>query len=217
MLVTKNTATARLSANLTKEGRQALFSPLEDFGTVLTADEWADLGLFPPAEKLAITTNISSTDIKAQDPEGGPDLTLATDVTDVTATYDNIPILTPDALVRALHVGSMPTAMAGALAGATISPFAPGASIMGRFILIRRHKGAGDPIFKVYWHPRFALQNNGEGDSQGKDTLQFRGPCARLLIRTSCRRSCRPTNHRWHPSARSSLCRAASSTRCWTF
>ncbi|EYB67022.1 hypothetical protein DEIPH_ctg052orf0017 [Deinococcus phoenicis] len=177
MLNAKNAATAQLSANLNKEGRQALFSPLEDFGAILTADEWADFGLFPPAEKLAINTNVTSTDIKAQDPYGGPDIILKTDVTDVTASYDNIPVLTPDTTIRALHVGSVPVALAGALAGASISPFAPGMSIQGRLIVIRRHRataGESDPLYKVYWHPRVGLQNNGEGDNQNQETLQFK-------------------------------------------
>ncbi|WP_155300958.1 hypothetical protein [Deinococcus kurensis] len=174
MITAINAATAKLADNLTREGRQVLISPLDDFGTILTADEWADMGLFPPAEKLAITTNVTSTDIKAQDPNGGPDLLLRTDVTDVTASYDNIPVLTPDDVIRALHVGSIPTALAGPLAGGTISPFAPGASIQARMIVIRRHQGGSDPLYKVYWHPRIGLQNNGEGDNQNQETLQFK-------------------------------------------
>lgn len=172
--VIKNANDAQSADNLTREGRQVLFSPLDAFGNLLTASEWADLGLFPPAEKLSITTNVTSTDIKAQDPNGGPDLLLRTDVTDVTASYDNIPVITPSTLVRALHVGSTPMATTGALAGGTISPFSPGASIVGRMVVIRRHVGGSDPLYKVYWHPRVGLQNNGEGESQGVETLQFK-------------------------------------------
>lgn len=174
-LTAKNASTSQLSDNLTREGRQVLFSPLDPFGDLLTVNDWADMGLFPPAEKLAINTNITSTDIKAQDPNGGPDLLLRTDVTDVTASYDNIPVLTPDNTIRALHVGSIPMATTGALAGGSISPFAPGASITGRMIVIRRHtQASGDPLYKVYWHPRVGLQNNGEGDNQNQETLQFK-------------------------------------------
>lgn len=180
-LVAKNSTTARQAANLTREGRQVLLSPLEAFGTILAATEWADLGLFPPAEKVAINTNVTRESIKAQDPNGGPDLLLVEDTTEVTATYDNIPVLTPDETVRALHVGSVPVAMTDALAGGTISPFAPGASIPARMIVIRRHQGGADPLYKVYWHPRVAIQNNGEGDNQNRETLQFRVPVQSYL------------------------------------
>lgn len=180
-LVAKNSTTARQAANLTREGRQVLLSPLEAFGTILAATEWADLGLFPPAEKVAINTNVTRESIKAQDPNGGPDLLLVEDTTEVTATYDNIPVLTPDETVRALHVGSVPVALTDTLAGGTISPFAPGASIPARMIVIRRHQGGPDPLYKVYWHPRVAIQNNGEGDNQNRETLQFRVPVQSYL------------------------------------
>ncbi|MFK7601887.1 hypothetical protein ACI3L1_06710 [Deinococcus sp. SM5_A1] len=181
-LVAVNSTTARLAANLTREGRQVLISPLEAFGTILLATDWADLGLFPPAEKVAINTNVTRESIKAQDPSGGPDLLLVEDTTEVTATYDNIPVLTPDETVRALHVGSVPVALTDpALTGGTISPFAPGASIPARMIVIRRHQGGADPLYKVYWHPRVAIQNNGEGDNQNRETLQFRVPVQSYL------------------------------------
>lgn len=175
-LVPKNSSTARQSKNLSREGRQVFVSPLVDVGDIDVAD-WVDLGLFPPGEKVSPTNNVTREPIKAQDPAGGPDLLLVEDVTDVTAVYDNIPVLTPDEYVRRLHLGSTPVAMTeAALAGTTISPFDPGASIPARMILVRRHKASGDPIYKVYWHPRVALQNNGEGDNQNKETVQFRVP-----------------------------------------
>lgn len=174
-LVPKNSTTARLSKNLSREGRQVFVSPLSAVGDIAVTD-WVDLGLFPPGEKVSPTNNVTREPIRAQDPAGGPDLLLVEDVTDVTAVYDNIPILTPDEYVRRLHLGSAPTAMTGDLTGATISPFDPGASILARMILVRRHKASGDPVYKVYWHPRVALQNNGEGDNQNKETVQFRVP-----------------------------------------
>lgn len=187
MLTAKNSSTAQLAANLSREGRQVLFSPLSDFGDLLTADEWADFGLFPPQEKIAINSNVSSTDIKAQDPNGGPDITLATDVTEVSASYDSIPAFTPDNLIRSLHIGSVPKNLTGALAGATISPFAPGMSIAGRLIVIRRHLATAaepDPTFKVYWHPRVGLQNAGEGDNQNRETLIFKAAIQAFLDQT---------------------------------
>lgn len=174
-LVIVNNATSRLATNLSREGRTVLFSPLDNFGTIL-ADTWINLGLFPPQEKIALTTNTNTTDIKAQNPDGGPDDLLAQDVGDATAVYDSIPVLTPDETVRALHVGSPAAPLTGALAGGTISPFTIGAAINGRMIVIRKHQGGGDPLQKVYWHPRVSLQNNGNGDNQNRETLQFRAP-----------------------------------------
>lgn len=175
-LVTVNTSTATLATNLSREGRTVLFSPLEAFGPI-AANAWVNLGLFPPQEKIALTTNTNTEDVRAQDPEGGPDLLLAQDVTEATAVYDNLPVLTPDDTVRALHTGSPASPLTGALAGGTISPFTIGAQINGRLIVVRKHlSGGADRLQKVYWHPRVSLQNNGEGDSQNRETLQFRAP-----------------------------------------
>ena len=184
MLIAKNAGTAQLASNLSREGRQAFFSPLQGFGTLLTPDDWVDFGLFPPAEKITPTSNVSSSPITAQDPFGGPPILLATDVTEVTASYDNLPVLTPDNIIRALHAGSVPVNMTGALAGATVSPFAPGMSVLGRFIVVRRHQASAaeaDPNYKVYWHPRVGLQSNGEGDNQNRETLQFKVPIQAFL------------------------------------
>lgn len=172
-----NAATAKLAANATKSGRQVIVIPRENFGDLIDAGEAINLGLLPPDAKIDITTDIQRTTVYAQNPEGGPDLLLEEDVTQVSAIYEDISILTPDDLVRSLHVGAVPSALAGDLEGGTISPFAPGASISASLIVVRQHPGANaDRLFKVYWHPRVGLQSAGEGDSQGKETLKFRAP-----------------------------------------
>ncbi|WP_019585222.1 hypothetical protein [Deinococcus apachensis] len=170
MLNVINTATAILAANLVREGRQVLFSPTEAFGT-LPAGDFADMGLFPPDAKIAPSAAVDRSDIQAQNRLGGPPVTVATDVTRITVTYD-IPVLTPDETVRALHNGAPPTTIAaGPLAGSTVSPYAPGGSITGRLIVVSRREGSD--LVKVAWHPRAFLQSNGTGDNQNRETAQF--------------------------------------------
>jgi hypothetical protein len=169
-----NQTTARAAENAVKEGRQVLIVLREAFGTI-PAGSVIDLGLFPTDEKIAVTTDIQRTSVFAQNPEGGADVLLTEDVTQVSATYDSIPVLTPDDTVRALHAGSTPTAMTGTLAGATVSPFAPGMSIPVSQIVVRRHPGANaQRMQRIFWHPRVGLQSAGEGDNSGKETLIFR-------------------------------------------
>lgn len=165
-----NSDTALLASNLSKEGRQVLFSPVEDF-TGITEGDFVDLGYFPPDATIAPVSNLTRTPVTAQNREGGPPVTLANPVTELDVTYE-IPVLTPDDLVRDLHGGSPATEITtGTLAGATISPFSPGASLLGRMIVVS--KRAGSDIVRVAWHPRAFLQSNGFGDSQDNDTVQF--------------------------------------------
>ncbi|WP_027459265.1 hypothetical protein [Deinococcus murrayi] len=170
MLNVTNSNTATLSANLTREGRQVLFSPLEDFGPV-DAGSFLDLGLFPPDARIAPTSNVERSDIQAQNREGGPPIVLASDVTSISVTYD-LPVLTPDDTVRDLHNGTpSATISSGPLAGTTVSPFSPGASVLGRLIVVSKREGS-DRV-RVAWHPRAFLQSNGTGDNQNRETLQF--------------------------------------------
>lgn len=170
-----NNNTARAAENAVKEGRQILWVLREAFGNI-PAGSVIDAGLFPTDEKIAVTTDIQRTSVFAQNPEGGADLLLTEDVTQVSATYDSIPVLTPDDTVRALHAGSTPTPMTGTHDGVTVSPFAPGMSIPVSQIVVRRHPGANTQrLQRVFWHPRMGLQSAGEGDNSGKETLIFRG------------------------------------------
>lgn len=170
MLNVANSTTATLSANLTREGRQVLFSPIQAFGTI-PAGAFVDLGLFPPDAKIAPNASVDRADIQAQNREGGPPVVIASDVTKITVTYD-LPVLTPDDTVRALHNGTPPTTIAdGPLAGATISPYSPGGSVTGRLIVVSRREGSD--LVRVAWHPRAFLQSNGAGDNQNRETLQF--------------------------------------------
>lgn len=170
MLNVTNASTATLTANLTREGRQVLFSPLAAFGDV-TAGAFVDFGLFAPDAKIAPNAAVEKSDIQVQNRSGGPAVTVGTDVTKVTVTYE-IAVLTPDDTVRALHQGAPPTAItSGPLAGATISPYAPGGSVEGRLIVVNRREGSD--LVRVAWHPRALLQNNGYGDAQNRETAQF--------------------------------------------
>ena len=165
-----NSNTARLSSNLAREGRQVLFSPTETFAGI-AEDGFADLGLFPPDAKIAPTSNIQRSDIQAQNPNGGAPIVLASDTTSISITYD-IPVLTPDDTVRDLHNGTPSAEITdGPLAGSKISPITPGASIVGRLIILNRREG--QDLVRVAWHPRAFLQSNGTGDSQNRDTVQF--------------------------------------------
>lgn len=171
-----NAATARSAQNLTVEGREVMWRLKSAFGT-LPAGTWIVAGLFPPDAKISVTTDVTRTEVLAQNPEGGAPIQLTEDVTGVSAVYDSIPVLTPDETVRMLHAGAVPVPLTGALEGGTISPFEVGASIPVTQVVIRRHKGAAaDRLFKVYVHFTVGLQANGEGDSQGKETLDFRAP-----------------------------------------
>lgn len=170
MLNVTNANTALLAANLVREGRQVLFSPTETFGTI-PAGDFADMGLFPPDAKVAPNAAVDRSDIQAQNRLGGPPITVATDVTKITVTYDLV-ILTPDETVRALHNGAPPTSITtGPLAGSTISPYSPGGSITGRLIVVSRREGSD--LVKVAWHPRAFLQSNGTGDNQNRETSNF--------------------------------------------
>ena len=171
-----NASTARSSENLTIEGRQVLWRLKNAFGTY-PAGSWIDAGLFPPDAKISVTTDVQRTQVLAQNPDGGAPILLDEDITSVSAVYDDIPVLTPDNTVRALHGGAVPVAMTGDLEKGTIAPFEVGASIPVAQVVVRRHKGQdADRLFKVYVHFSVGLQANGEGDSQGKETLRFRAP-----------------------------------------
>lgn len=167
-----NSNTARLASNASKTGRSAFFAPLDAFGTI-PANAPVDLGLFPVAEKLTPATNITSESVTAQDPNGGTAaLTLDTIVTAVEITYDTIAIVTPSAEVVALHAGA-PSVELTEVAGATLTPFDPGASVVGRFWAVFRNKARGS--VRVVFHPRFALQSNGYGENGPVETVQFKG------------------------------------------
>lgn len=165
-----NKDTALLAANLSKEGRTVFFSPVEDF-TGIPAGDFADLGYFPADATIAPTSNITRTPVTAQNREGGAPVTLANPVTEIEVTYE-IPVLTPDDLVRDLHGGTPATAITtGPLAGTKVSPFNPGASLLGRMIVVSKRGNSN--IVRVAWHPRAFLQSNGFGDSQDNDTALF--------------------------------------------
>ncbi|MVN86906.1 hypothetical protein GO986_09025 [Deinococcus sp. HMF7620] len=169
-LVVSNAATARLSGNMVPEGRIIYFDPVEGF----TGVTFADLGLFPEDATIFPNAEITREAIRALNPEGGPSIVVDERITETDITYE-VPVLTPDDTVRSLHNGAPAVALADTdMAGIKVSPFSPGASILGRLIVVAKRPGT-DParLFRVFWHPRAALQSNGTGDSQGEETLLF--------------------------------------------
>lgn len=170
MLTVVNANTTLLAANLSKFGRQVLFSPLELF-TGITLGDFADLGYFPADATIAPTSNVTRTPVTAQNREGGAPVTLANPVTEIEVTYE-VPVLTPDELIQDLHSGTPATPItSGTLAGVKVSPFSPGASLLGRMIVVSKRGNSN--IVRVAWHPRAFLQSNGFGDSQDNDTALF--------------------------------------------
>lgn len=165
-----NSDTALLAENLTREGRQVLVSPTQPFAGI-TAGEFVDMGYFPTDAKIVPAANVTSSNIQAQNRQGGAPVTLAKDVTDIEVTYD-IAVLTPDDTVRDLHNGTPAvTITAGDLAGTRVSPYNPGASLTCRMIVVSRRENS--TVARVAWHPRVFLQSNGIGDNSNRETLQF--------------------------------------------
>ncbi|MCD0160065.1 hypothetical protein IHN63_01965 [Deinococcus sp. 6YEL10] len=171
-----NNATAESIANLSREGNTIFVSPVEAFGTI-AANSWIRLGYFAPGDNFYPTTNTSTEQVKAQNPEGGPDIVLAEETTEASAVYENVAPLTPSSEILALHTGAPGTPMTGAFAGGTISPFTIGSSILARMMVVKKRAGssASRPQ-KVFWHPRVGLQNAGTTQKENKDVPQFRIP-----------------------------------------
>lgn len=177
----KNRATMYDADNFKRAGNTFLFSPKRDIGTLIAAKDWIGFGYFRPDFELAPTTDVQRTEVKVQDPQGGPIFTLIEDTTEVTAVYESIEPVTPSAEVRALHKGAVPKMLTGVagLAGTTISPFAPGASIEGSAMAIRILEdapGGAEQRYELYYHQSIALQSNGYGNYEGRSTPIFRAP-----------------------------------------
>ncbi|MDO4244565.1 MAG: hypothetical protein Q4C89_00890 [Deinococcus sp.] len=176
----KNRATMYDADNFKRAGNTFLFSPKRPLGALIAAGDWVGFGYFRPDFELAPTTDVQRTEIKVQDPNGGPAFTLLEDITDITAVYDAIEPVTPSPEVRALHKGAVPTAVQGAgLSGVTISPFTAGASIEGSAMAIRVLEdavGGTEQRFELYYHQGVALQSNGYGNYEGRSTPIFRAP-----------------------------------------
>lgn len=160
-------------ANLSRTGNEVLISPRITYGTIVK-NAWLRLGYFDPADDIAPTLNTNTIDIKAQNPTGGPDILLLTDVTEATAVFDSIAPMTPSKEILALHAGA--PAVAVGTGGVTVSPFIIGASIGTRMIVIKRRlNNDAARIQQVYWFPNIGLANNGTVDKQGRKAPQFRG------------------------------------------
>lgn len=166
-----NAATAYLATNMVAEGRIVLFDPIGTFEGITGA---VNLGLFPEDAVIAPNAEVTRETIRAINPEGGASIVVEERVTETTISYE-IPVLTPSEQVRSLHNGAPAVALTDpTLTGVSVTPFTPGASILGRMVVIAKRPGAdADRLFRVFWHPRAALQSNGLGESQGEQTLLF--------------------------------------------
>ncbi|WP_291428502.1 hypothetical protein [Deinococcus sp.] len=131
--------------------------------------------LFPEDAVIAPSSEVTRETIRAINPEGGASIVVEERVTETTISYE-IPVLTPSEQVRSLHNGAPAVAMTDPdFAGISVTPFTPGASILGRMVVIAKRPGtSADRMFRVFWHPRAALQSNGLGESQGEQTLLFK-------------------------------------------
>ena len=165
-----NSSTATLRANIEKEGRIVLIDPLDLLGG--TPGELYDMGLFPTDARIAPSIDVTRETIRAASREGGEDITVGEEVRDVTISYD-IPVLSPDAYIRALHAGSAAViAESGTLATVRAYGFNPSAGVLVRFINVRKRPSG---VHRVIWHPRMQLSPQAPGDANGNDTLVFRG------------------------------------------
>lgn len=166
-----NAATAYLATNMVAEGRIVLFDPLGTFEGITGA---VNLGIFPEDAVIAPNSEVTRETVRGINPEGGASIIVDERVTETTISYE-IPVLTPSEQVRSLHNGAPAVAMTDPdFVGVSVTPFSPGASILGRMIVIAKRPGTdADRLFRVFWHPRAALQSNGLGESQGEQTLLF--------------------------------------------
>lgn len=167
--------------NFKRAGNTFLFSPKSDIGTLILKGDWVGFGYFKPDFQLAPTTDVQRTEIKVQDPQGGPAFTLLEDITEVSAIYEAIEPVTPSTEIRVLHKGAVPKVLTGVagLEGTTISPFTAGASIEGSAMAIRILEdalGGPEQRYELYYHQSLALQSNGFGDYEGRSTPIFRAP-----------------------------------------
>lgn len=168
-----NAAESYDADNLSRTGNEVLLSPRTAFGSI-DKNEWVRVGYFDPADDIAPTTNTNTTDIKAQNPTGGPDILLLQETTEATAIFESIAPLTPSNEILELHAGA-PAVPVGA-GGITVSPFTIGATIGTRMIVVKRRLTTDpDRIQKVYWFPNVGLASNGTVDKQNRKAPQFRG------------------------------------------
>lgn len=166
-----NATTARLAANLLREGRVVLVDPVEPFEGITG---FIDLGLFPEDAVIVASSDVTRDPIRALNPDGGTPIVVDEEITDVNVTYE-LPCLTPDANVLALHAGAPSAELTEPdLAGVRMAAFNPGASVLTRVIVIAKRPGV-DPNreIRVFWHQRAALQSNGTDRQGTRDVPQF--------------------------------------------
>ena len=172
MLTVANANTALLTANARGSGQIIWFDPISPAG-LATADGFIDLGYFPDGTRISPNIEVSREDLLAAGRESGASVRLTSVVTSSTIGYE-IPVLTPDAYVRALHAGAgAATATGTTLEGVKAYQINPEAAVLGRFIFAKKRPGGPHT---VVWHPRFELSANGStGGDASSEVLNFVG------------------------------------------
>lgn len=172
MLTIVNQATALLASNARGSGQILYFDPITPEG-LATGNGFIDLGYLPENTRISPNAEVTREDLMAAGRESGSSVRIASVVTNATIGYE-IPILTPDAFVRALHAGAGPaTATGTTLEGVRAYQINPEAAVVGRFVFVKKRPGGPHTVI---WHPRFELSANGTADGDaGSEVLNFLG------------------------------------------
>lgn len=172
MLTIANLNTALLPANARGSGQIIYFDPITPEG-LATGNGFLDLGYFPEGTRISPNVEVTREDLMAAGRESGASVRIASVVSNSTIGYE-IPVLTPDTQVRALHAGAGAVTAAGeTLSGVRAYQINPEAAVVGRFVFVKKRPGGPHT---VVWHPRFELSANGTGDGDANsEVLNFVG------------------------------------------
>ena len=167
-----NTATATLAANARGSGQILYFDPISPDG-LATGNSFIDMGYLPDGTRISPNAEVIREDLMAAGRESGASVRIASVVSSANIGYE-IPILTPDENVRALHAGAGAAIATGTtLTGVRAYQINPEAAVLGRFVFVKKRPSGPHTVI---WHPRFELSANGssEGDANS-EVLNFVG------------------------------------------
>lgn len=171
MLTVINSDTATLPANAAASGQILYFDPITPTGFA-TDNQFIDLGYLPEGTRLAPNIEVTRETLRGAGRTSGAAVDLATVVTSATYGYE-IPLLTSDERVRALHAGSPAATLTGSggVSGVKVYQINPEATVTGRFIFVKQRPGGPHDVI---FHPRLQLSANGStaGD-QNSEVLNF--------------------------------------------
>lgn len=172
MLTVANTNTALDAANARGSGQIIYFDPITPEG-LATGNGFLDLGYFPEGTRISPNIEVNREDLLAAGRESGASVRIASVIANSTIGYE-IPVLTPDAQVRALHTGAGAVIATGeTLAGVRAYQINPEAAVVGRFVFVKKRPNGPHTVI---WHPRFELSANGTADGDANsETLNFVG------------------------------------------